>query len=61
LDPLLAGPKRGHTVRRQHLEETKDLYYDMMGWDQKEGRPKRGTLADLNLDWIAELDGIAVR
>ena len=56
-DPLPDGPNKGHSVTRQHLEEAKDLYYDMMGWDQKEGRPTRGTLADLNLDWVAELEG----
>jgi hypothetical protein len=29
------------------------LFYDMVGWDS-EGKPTRGKLYDLNLEWLPE-------
>jgi len=30
-----------------------ETYYEMMGWDPETGIPKRGTLSELDLDWLS--------
>ncbi len=35
------------------LKKAIQLYYDMMDWDS-EGKPTRGKLYDLNLEWLPE-------
>jgi aldehyde:ferredoxin oxidoreductase len=32
-----------------------ELYYEMSGWD-REGRPTRGKLVELGLDWLQEAE-----
>ena len=53
-EPLPDGPNKGQTFTRQDLEKAKDLYYEMMGWDKGDGKPTRGRLIELNLDWLSE-------
>ncbi|MBW1913109.1 MAG: aldehyde ferredoxin oxidoreductase, partial [Deltaproteobacteria bacterium] len=53
-EPLPDGPYKGQSFTEQDLEKAKDLYYEMMGWNREEGRPSRGKLIELNLEWVLE-------
>jgi aldehyde:ferredoxin oxidoreductase len=53
-EPLPDGPLKGQTFTRDDLERAKDLYYEMMGWDNENGKPTKGKLIELNLEWLAE-------
>jgi len=53
-EPLPDGPNKGQTFTEEDLERDKDLYYEMMGWDKEDGRPTRGKLIELNLEYLAE-------
>jgi aldehyde:ferredoxin oxidoreductase len=44
------GPKEDRVIRRWHAIE---LYYELSGWD-KNGKPTRGKLVDLDLEWLIE-------
>jgi len=56
--PLRGGPTDGVFVSDEELDEAKDLYYAMAGWD-KRGRPRRAKLEELGLGWVnAELPDI---
>jgi aldehyde:ferredoxin oxidoreductase len=52
LEPLPDGPHKGQTFTRDDLEQAKDLYYEMMGWDKVNGKPTKAKLAELNLEWL---------
>lgn len=52
-EPLPEGPSKGLYIDEKELTEAIRLYYDMMGWDP-EGRPTRGKLVDLDLEWLPE-------
>jgi len=53
-EPLPDGPHKGQTYTREDLEKAKDIYYEMMGWDRENGKPTRGKLIELNLEWLVE-------
>lgn len=53
--PLKGGKSDGMAVSEAELEQAKDWYYAMAGWDVASGRPKRGKLSELGLDWVADL------
>jgi len=53
-EPLPDGPHKGQTYTRGDLERAKDIYYEMMGWDLEQGRPTRGKLIELSLEWLVE-------
>lgn len=52
-EPLSEGPSKGIYIDEKELKSAIVLYYDMMGWDS-EGKPTRGKLVDLNLEWLPE-------
>jgi len=52
--PLEGGATDGIAISEQDFIAARKIYYQMAGWDQ-EGVPTAGKLADLNLDWVAEL------
>jgi len=52
--PLEGGATDGMAISEQDFIAARTLYYQMAGWDQ-EGVPTAGKLADLNLDWVAEV------
>ena len=52
-EPLPDGPSKGLYIDEKDLKKAIQLYYDMMGWDS-EGKPTRGKLYDLNLEWLPE-------
>ncbi len=47
-EPLSSGPYKGRAVKKQSFEESKQEYYEAVGWD-KNGLPKVETLRDLGL------------
>jgi aldehyde:ferredoxin oxidoreductase len=52
--PIQDGPSKGKTVDMDKFEELKDLWYDLRGQDRKTGAPKRGTLEELGLKYVAD-------
>jgi aldehyde:ferredoxin oxidoreductase len=48
------GPLKGKgALQRKDFEEAKRLRYELMEWN-KEGKPSRGKLIELDLDWLVE-------
>ena len=47
------GPLKGRCLDREEFKAAVALYYEMSGWDQ-EGRPTKGKLVELGLDWLIE-------
>ena len=45
------GPRAGITWE---LEDIYTEYYEAMGWDTKTGKPKKETLQNLGMDFVAE-------
>jgi aldehyde:ferredoxin oxidoreductase len=54
-EPLQAGPLEGTAMDKQEFYETRDMVYDMLGWDRQTASPKRWKLYELGLDWVADL------
>jgi aldehyde:ferredoxin oxidoreductase len=53
-DPLPGGPLKGKRIDKQAFENALTLYYEMMGWDAKNGAPTRGKLEELELGWLSD-------
>jgi aldehyde:ferredoxin oxidoreductase len=50
------GPDAGRQIfNESDFNRAIELYYDMIGCDPDTGRPQRGKLLELGLDWIEEL------
>ena len=47
------GPLKGQYIDPTAFRAAIDLYYEMSGWDSQ-GRPTRGKLVELNLDWLVD-------
>jgi aldehyde:ferredoxin oxidoreductase len=52
--PLKKGASDGISLNREEIEAARKLYYAMAGWDEY-GRPKRATLEELSLGWLADV------
>jgi aldehyde:ferredoxin oxidoreductase len=52
LDPLPDGPAQGMVLDRASLENLKDAYYELRGWDSATGIPSPAKLHELNLDYL---------
>ena len=52
-EKMPAGPLKGLRFNPDEFRGWIELYYEMSGWD-KEGRPTRGKLVELGLDWLIE-------
>jgi aldehyde:ferredoxin oxidoreductase len=53
-EALSGGESDGLAVTVQEVENAKDTYYAMAGWDVATGRPKRAKLEELGLAWVAD-------
>jgi len=53
-EPLLGGALKGQAIDPQKFYETRNLVYDMLGWDREKGSPKRWKLYELGLDFVVE-------
>jgi len=47
------GPLKGQYIEPAEFQDAINLYYEMSGWDS-EGKPLKGKLADLSLEWLIE-------
>jgi aldehyde:ferredoxin oxidoreductase len=55
-DPKPDGPDAGRQIfKESDFYRAVRLYYDMIGCDPDTGRPHRGKLLELGLDWIEDL------
>jgi len=52
-EPLPSGPYKGRAVKKKSFEESKQEYYEAVGWDKK-GLPKPETLRRLGLQNVEE-------
>lgn len=50
---LQGGASDGVIVTVEEIEAAKDLYYEMLGWDEN-GLPRRAKLEELALGWVAD-------
>jgi aldehyde:ferredoxin oxidoreductase len=53
-EPIQGGALKGQTIDRQQFCDTRNLIYDMFGWDRKSAAPKRWKLYELGLDWVVK-------
>jgi aldehyde:ferredoxin oxidoreductase len=53
-EPLQGGTLKGKTLDRDEFYATRDIVYDMLGWDRQTASPKRWKLYELGLDWVTE-------
>ncbi len=51
--PKVGGATDGVAVPREELEQAKDTYYRIAGWDVTTGNPTLEKLKELGLDWIS--------
>jgi len=51
---LVGGKSDGYIVTEEEIEQAKDWYYAMSGWDVATGVPTREKLEELQLDWVAD-------
>jgi len=51
---LVGGKSEGLLVPEEELEQAKDWYYAMAGWDVASGTPTRAKLEELGLGWVAD-------
>ena len=54
-EPMPSGPLKGTRLDEKEFKAAIDLYYQINGWDKK-GRPTRGKLYELGLEWLIEYD-----
>ena len=52
--PMEGGTLKGRSLDRKEFTETRDLVYDMLGWDHKTGAPHDWKLHELGLSWIID-------
>lgn len=55
---LVGGKSDGLFVPPEEVEQAKDTYYAMAGWDVATGTPTRARLEQLDLAWVADLVGV---
>ena len=51
--PLKGGPTHGVKISTQAWKRQRAAYYQMAGWDRR-GRPTRGRLQELGLEWVTD-------
>jgi len=51
--PMEGGTLKGKKVDREEFSKALETYYEMMGWDPETGVPRKGKLAELDLDWLS--------
>jgi aldehyde:ferredoxin oxidoreductase len=51
---LFGGKSEGMFISDAEVEEAKNWYYAMAGWNVMNGNPTREKLHELGLEWIAD-------
>ncbi len=54
---LKGGATDGVKLEEGEIEQAKDIYFEMSGWDVERGTPKRAKLQELGIEWVADLIG----
>ena len=54
-EPLQGGTLKGQAIDRRQFYETRNLIYDILGWEHQSAAPKRWKLYELGLDWVADM------
>jgi aldehyde:ferredoxin oxidoreductase len=52
---LKGGATDGVKLAEEEIEKAKDMYYAMSGWEVQTGKPTREKLAQLGIEWVADL------
>ncbi len=52
---LTGGASDGVALTEKEVEDAKDIYYQMAGWEVASGRPTRKKLEQLELGWVADM------
>jgi aldehyde:ferredoxin oxidoreductase len=52
-EEMPAGPLKGQRIDQREFQDAIALYYELSGWD-KQGKPTRGKLVDLSLEWLID-------
>jgi aldehyde:ferredoxin oxidoreductase len=52
---LTGGASDGVALTEVEVEDAKDIYYQMAGWEVSSGRPTRKKLEELELGWVADM------
>jgi aldehyde:ferredoxin oxidoreductase len=52
--PLAGGTLKGQAIDRSQFFETRQITYDMLGWDRQTAAPKGWKLYELGLDWVVD-------
>jgi aldehyde:ferredoxin oxidoreductase len=55
---LTGGKSDGLFVTQEEVEQAKDWYYAMAGWDVATGTPTRAKLEELEIGWVADQLGL---
>lgn len=55
---LKGGATDGVKLTEQEIEQAKDTYYAMSGWDAQTGVPTRAKLQELGIGWVADTIGV---
>ena len=50
-----SGTVNEKPVDPEVLDEAVTMFYGMMGWDEKSGRPTEGKLQQLDIEWVNKL------
>ena len=58
-EPLEGGRLQGKSIKREDFEQALTWYYQLRGWDPETSLPTRAKLADLEIEWVADLLGVA--
>lgn len=53
-ESLESGVNKGVKLDRNEFNEAVSLYYEMQGWDRKEGVPTEARLHELSLGWVCD-------
>ncbi|MBL7161797.1 MAG: aldehyde ferredoxin oxidoreductase family protein [Anaerolineales bacterium] len=53
--PRVGGATDGVALTEKEIEDAKDMYYGQAGWDVSTGTPTKARLAELGLEWVADL------
>lgn len=58
-EPLQGGRLDGKSIKREDFEQALTWYYQLRGWDAATGLPSRIKLADLEIEWVADMLNVA--
>jgi aldehyde:ferredoxin oxidoreductase len=58
-EPQTGGPGKGNRIDPEEFREAVRLYYEMNNWDAQ-GRPTRGKLVDLGLEWLIAVNSAEI-